>query len=162
MRGDENIVELYKELDEALAKDQEDEEIEELYKKILDLSFDRLTYKLTRGEKFDFDNKEDLYSARGVYEHALERWDSGDFKGAEELFGVLSYLVPAKYTTGMVLGLGLTSKRVPLDQFFDEYVDKSRLDESSLFFIHFTPKADQFLAKNSRLIEEKLESIANS
>jgi len=154
-----DIVGLYDVLDAYLAMDLEGEEIDELYELILQNAFDKLADKLTRGERFDLENEVDVYSARAIYEHALERWDSKDFKGANELFLVLSYLVEGSIQKSMILGLALTAKRVGLDEFLNDFVDRKALDESSLFFDRFTAKADRFLSENSLLVESELKKI---
>jgi len=156
---EENIQKLYELLDTALQEDWEDEAIDELYQKILELSFDRLADKLTRGERFDLRDPMDLYSARGVYEHALERWESGDFKGAKELFLVLSFLMPVRYKESMLLGAGMCAKEISLERFLEEFVDQERIDEESFFLEYLTPKAKEFLAKNQELIQRELQEL---
>ena len=156
---EENIQKLYELLDTALQEDWEEEAIDELYQKILELSFDRLANKLTRGEKFDLRDPMDLYSARGVYEHALERWESGDFKGAKELFLVLSFLMPKRFKEPMLLGAGMCAKETPLERFLEEFVDQERIDEGSFFLEYLTPKAKEFLAKNQELIQRELQEL---
>ena len=142
-----------------MQEDWEEEAIDELYQKILELSFDRLANKLTQGEKFDLSDLVDLYSARGVYEHALERWESGDFKGAKELFLVLSFLMPVRYKESMLLGAGMCAKKISLERFLEEFVDQERIDEESFFLEHLTPKAKEFLAKNKELIQKELQEM---
>ena len=156
---EENIQKLYELLDTALQEDWEDEAIDELYQKILELSFDRLADKLTGGERFDLRDPMDLYSARGVYEHALERWESGDFKGAKELFLVLSFLMPVRYKESMLLGAGMCAKEISLERFLEEFVDQERIDEESFFLEYLTPKAKEFLAKNQELIQRELQEL---
>ncbi len=156
---EENIQKLYELLEKALQEDWEEEAIDELYQKILELSFDRLANKLTQGEKFDIRDPMDLYSARGVYEHALERWESGDFKGAKELFLVLSFLMPKRYKEPMLLGAGMCAQQISLERFLEEFVDQKRIDEDSFFLEHLTPKAKEFLAKNKELIQKELQEM---
>ncbi len=154
-----DIKKLYELLEEALRKDMEDEAIDSLYQKILELSFDQLANMLSQGEKFDLDNLRDLYTARGVYEHALERWDDKDFKGAKELFLVLSFLMPKRFKEPMLLGVGMCAKQIPLDHFLEEYVDEEKVNEESFFLEHLTPKAKEFLAKNQELIQKELQEM---
>ncbi len=151
-----DIVELYDLLDTFLLLDKDDE-VEELYQKILEVAFDELSEMLTSGSKFDFGDRRQKYIARAIYEHALERWDSRDFKGAGELFLVLSYTVPQALQEAMMLPLGLTAKRVGLDEFINHYVDKEGLDEESFFFDRLTDNAKEFMARNEKLIQSELE-----
>ncbi|MRI58778.1 MAG: hypothetical protein C6H99_04645 [Epsilonproteobacteria bacterium] len=151
-----SIVELYDLLDTFLLLDK-DEEVDELYQAILQKAFDRLSSMLTQGERFDLEDEEQRYVARGIYEHALERWDSGDFKGAGELFLILSHMMPASLHEAMMLPLGLTAKKVSLDDFIKEYVEKEGLDEESFFFERLTPKAKEFMAQNRDLIHQELQ-----
>ncbi|BCD60581.1 MULTISPECIES: hypothetical protein [unclassified Nitratiruptor] len=154
-----DIVKLYDVLDTMLALDMEDEKIDELYQEILRTAFDDLAQMLSVGERFDFTKEHDVYNARAIYEHALERWDSKDYKGANELFLVLSYIMPDKYQKAMLLPLGLTAQKESLDRFITEFVDQARVDEESFFFDAFTKNAEEFLARHSDLIEEELKKI---
>jgi len=157
-RGD--LVTLYDLLDTYLALDIEDESVDRLYEKILELAFDRLSEKLTEGEIFDLSRPEELATARAIYEHALERWDRGEFVGAKELFLVLSYMIDdPSIRKSLLLSLALTAQRESLDHFLQEFVDRSRLDEESLFFNALLPSADNYLAEKSDLIERELERV---
>ncbi len=156
----ENLILLYDLLDTYLALDIEAESIDRLYQKILEIAFERLTEKLTQGEVFDLTHEEDLYTARAIYEHALERWDAKDFKGANELFLVMSYLVQEdSIKKSLLVGLGLTAQKKSLDHFIEHFVDKEGLGEESFFFNALLPFADNYLKENAALIEEELAKI---
>jgi len=156
----EDIVKLYDVLDTYLALDMDEEDIDLLYQKILERAFDILADMLTKGEVFDLSKEKDQYSARAIYEHALERWDRNDFKGANELFLILSYIITEEdIQRGMFLALGLSSKKVSLDDFIQNYVDQSKLSEDSFFFDKFTKKGEEFLKKESSLIKDELKKI---
>ncbi len=155
-----DIVKLYDVLDTMLALDMEDEDIDLLYQKILEIAFDTLAQKLVKGEIFDLKKEKDLYTARAIYEHALERWDSKDFQGANELFLVLSFIVnDEEVRKAMLLALGATAKRVDLEEFLHRFVDRSQLDEKSFFFTSLTSEAERFLQQNASLIEDELKKI---
>ncbi len=154
-----DIVKMYDVLDTMLALDQKDEDIDTLYQNILEVAFDRLADMLTSGERFDFEKEEDAYTARAIYEHALERWDNRDFKGSSELFMVLSFLVPQKLQEAMLLALAATIKKISLDTFLQEFIDRSNIDEESFFFDAFTPKARDFFVQNQKLIDEELKKV---
>ena len=156
-KGD--IVKLYDVLDTYLALDMDDEKIDELYGAILQQAFDDLADMLSQGKRFDFAKESDFYTARAIYEHALERWDAKDFKGANELFLVLSFIVPEDFQEAMLLPLGLTAKKTSLERFIQEYVDQAALGEDSFFFDCFTPKAKEFLVQNSDQIDKELKKI---
>ena len=157
---EEDIVKLYDVLDTYLALDLNEDEIDILYQKILEIAFDKLADMLTNGEIFDLKKDSDLYTARAIYEHALERWDRKDFKGANELFLLLSYLIQEEdIQRGMFLALGATAKKISLDQFIDKFIDKSRLSEESFFFDKFTKEGERFLKDESSLINSELKKI---
>ena len=156
-KGD--IQELYDLLDTFLLLDK-DEEVDELYQKILEVAFDRLADMLTSSQTFDFEDESQRYVARAIYEHALERWNEKDFKGANELFLVLSYIMPETLKEAMMLPLGLTAKRVDIEEFINHYVDKEALDEESFFFDRFTDNAREFMGRNRALIEQELQKAA--
>jgi len=152
-----DIKELHDLLDTYLLLDLDAEVIDEIYREILDIAFDRLAHMLSYGEKFDFSNTQDLYTARAVYEHALERWNNENFKGANELFLVLSYMTPRNFKKAMILPLGLTAKKITLNQFLQEYIDTSKINKDSFFFDTLNSKAKKFIAENKDLIQKELE-----
>jgi len=152
-----DIKELHDLLDTYLYLDMDAEEIDLLFREILDIAFDRLAHMLSDGEKFDFSNEFDLYTARAVYEHALERWNNENFKGANELFLLLSYMTPRNFKKAMILPLGLTAKKIPLNQFLEEYIDTTKLNENSFFLDTLNSKAKKFIAEHRELIQKELE-----
>lgn len=154
-----DIVKLYEVLDTYLALDK-DEDIDSVYENILRVAFDRLAEMLADGKVFNLSNQEDLNTARAIYEHALERWDRKDFKGANELFLILSYIIlDENLQKGMFLGLGATAKKISLDDFINSFIDKDKLDENSIFFDKYTKKADEFLENERALINKELKKI---
>ncbi len=156
-KGD--IVLLYDVLDTYLLLDRDDD-IDTIYQKILEIAFDRLADMLTKGEVFNLSNEEDLQVARAIYEHALERWNRNDFKGSNELFLILSYIIlDEKIQEGMFLALGATAKKISLDEFINSFIDVKNLDENSLFFDRFTKKAKDFLEDEKDLINKELKKI---
>ncbi|BCD62570.1 hypothetical protein NitYY0826_C1448 [Nitratiruptor sp. YY08-26] len=152
-----DIVKMYDVLDTMLALDMEEENIDLLYQNILETAFDTLTQMLTEGQKFDFHKEFDEYVARAIYEHALERWDRGERKGAKELFLVLSFLVPQNYKDAMFLSLVATAKGMSLDEFLNNFVAKEKIEEESFFFDKFTDNAKKFLKENEKTLDEELK-----
>ena len=156
-----DIVRLYELLDTFLLLEL-DEDIDTIFQKILEVAFDALANKLTQGESFDLSNEFDLNVARAVYEHALERWDSKDFKGANELFLVLSYLLDDEsIKKSLLVSLGLTAQKEPLERFLDEFVDREKLSGESYFFNALKSKADNYLKEHATLIENELQKARN-
>ncbi|WP_281950525.1 hypothetical protein [Nitrosophilus kaiyonis] len=156
----EDIVKLYDVLDTYLALDKEDKDIDILYQKIVDIAFDTLAQMLSKGEIFDLSKDKDLYTARAIFEHAIERWDRKDFIGSKELFLLLSYLIQDEdIQKGMFLALGATAKKISLDEFIDRFIDKAKLDESSFFFNKLTNEGERFLKEESSLINKELKKI---
>jgi len=156
----EDIVKLYDVLDTYLALDKEDKDIDILYQKIVEIAFDTLAQMLSVGEIFDLSKEKDLYTARAIYEHALERWDRKDFIGSNELFLLLSYLIQdEKIQKGMFLALGATAKKISLDEFIDKFIDKTKLDEESFFFDKLSSEGEKFLKDESDLINKELKKI---
>ena len=156
----EDIVKLYDVLDTYLALDLNDKDIDTLYQKILEIAFDRLADMLSKGEIFDIKRDKDLYFARAIYEHALERWSKNEFKNANELFLLLSYLIDDEnIQKGMFLALGSTAKKISLDEFIDRFIDKSMLDEDSFFFDKLNSNGEKFLKEEANLINKELKKI---
>ncbi|MRI83370.1 MAG: hypothetical protein C6I00_03025 [Nitratiruptor sp.] len=125
---------------------------------ILTLSLDHLAQRLLSQEPFDLEDPLDRSIVRGVYEHALERWERGDMAGAKELFLSLIPLVdePA-LSKGLLLALALSAQGEPLQRFVEEFVDLDALDPGSIFFNAFTPAADNYLTQARQIIEAELE-----
>ncbi|BCD67742.1 hypothetical protein [Nitratiruptor sp. YY09-18] len=154
-----NIVKMYDVLDTMLALDLEDEEIDTLYQNILEVAFDRLAQMLADAQKFDFAKDEDLYIARAIYEHAIERWDQRDFKGASELFLILSVLVPEDFQEAMLLPMAATAQKMELDDFIQKFVKKEEMSEESIFLDKFTDNAKEFMQKSKDLIDQELKKV---
>ena len=57
------------------------------------------------------------------------------------------------------MALGLSCKKVSLDDFIQNYVDQSKLIEDSFFFDKFTKKGEEFLKEESSLINNELKKI---
>ena len=156
-----DIVGLYELLDTFLLLEL-DEDIDAIFQRILEVAFDELANRLTKAERFDLRNELDLNVARAVYEHALERWDSKDFKGANELFLVLSYLVDDEaIKRSLLVSLGLTAQKEPLERFLEEFVDREKLGEESYFFDALTKSADHYIKEYAPLIERELQKARN-
>ncbi|WP_200762461.1 hypothetical protein [Nitrosophilus alvini] len=151
---------MYDVLDTLLALDMEADRIDRLYSKILETAFDALAEYLTSFRHFDLSKEEELYTVRAIYEHALERYDEGDFKGAKELFLILSLVTDDEdFKKAMLLHTAAAAASVDLNAFLQKFVDHSKLDENSFFFTVFTEEAEDFMEKNRDAIEKELENL---
>jgi len=154
------ISHMYDVLDTLLALDMEAERIDRLYSKILETAFDALAEYLASFRHFDLSKEVDLYTVRAIYEHALERYDEGDFKGAKELFLILSLVVDdEEFKKAMLLHTAAAASSIDLNTFLQKFVDHSKLDENSFFFTVFTKEAEDFMEKNRDTIEKELENL---
>jgi len=160
----QSVQKAYQVLDASLVLEQEDETIDSLFSEILQISFDDLAQKLANGEKFTIDNDEDLARLRAIYEHGIEKYSNGDYRGAKEIFLVLFYMFEG---TGLEDALKVhivaAAKEIDFDQFFENYTDAHAIatDESRYahFIQHFCINVEQFLDSNSEILQKALSEI---
>jgi hypothetical protein len=152
-----NISELYEVLDSLLILDLEDERVNKVYETILMVAFDNVQTKLDSHTKFSLDN-DDFFYIRAFYEHAIEKWSYGNFKGAKELLFVLSEIVEDELLSEAIyVKLLACDKEIDLNSFYDSTVmhqQMARDEKHGYFILDFKFDTKNYLASKTKELEE--------
>ncbi len=153
---------LYEVLDSLLILDLDEERIHNIYSEILKISFDQIEERLKDGTKLSLDN-DDIYFVRSFYEHAIEKWSTLNFKGASELFFILTQIVEDEILVdAMSVHLIACANEIDMDNFYDESVclEDSQIEEKYGYFItNFTFDTKEYLLKNSDTLVEQFNKL---
>jgi hypothetical protein len=141
-----SLMEKYKKLDELVIKDKE-EEVNEIFKEILEETFEIINKKIEEQKTLDVKNPEEKMAIRAMMEYMLELWDEGAVDEAKQVGYDMVYLVDdsklkemfSMFVIGILAGLSL-------DKFFEKYVDLSEIYED-YFFTGFNDDIDELVVK---------------
>ncbi len=152
-----NIAELYEVLDSLLILDLDDERINKVYETILMVAFDNVQHKLDNHTKFSLEN-EDFFYIRAFYEHGIEKWSYGNFKGAKELLFVLSNIVEDELLSEAInVKLLACDKEIDLNSFYDSTVmhqQMARDEKYGYFILDFKFDTKNYLASKTKELDE--------
>ena len=158
----ESIADLYEVLDSLLILDLDENRIDKIYNKILKVSFDNIEDRLKQEKKLSLDN-DDIYFIRSFYEHAIEKWSIGDFKGAKELFFILTQIVEnEKFVDAINIHLLACVNLKEIDKFYDEDIEhKNEVDEEKYgyFILDFKFNIKDYLDNNLSLLQEEYKKL---
>jgi hypothetical protein len=148
---------LYEVLDMLLILDLQDERINKIYETILMVAFDNIELKLKNNIKLTVDG-DDLYYIRAFYEHSIEKWSRDDFKGAKELFFILTQIVEDELLLNAITVKMLAcDDKEDMEKFYDEKVEHqqtARDEKYGYFLLDFKFDINKYLDDNSdRLIK---------
>lgn len=152
-----SIAKLYEELEKEINKN-EDEKVSEIFKKILEETFNLINKKIEENKTLDVNNKEELFAIRAMFEYMLELWDEGSIKEAKEVGYDMLYLVDDKklkemfsmFVIGMLAGLSL-------DEFFEKYVKTNEIYKD-FFFCEFDDSIDELVIKYKEKFKKEFSS----
>jgi len=154
-----DIVGMYEVLDTAVMLDLSAERLNRIYTEILQTVFDRLADKLTKQEFFDINDKTDLYTIRGIYEHGIERYSENDFKGAKEIFLILHHTANDEtLSKAMMPHIAAAASQMKFDDFIDELVDVDNPNDSETYGFFLT----NFKSSIEGFMKEKAEALNNA
>jgi len=169
MNEQKSIQKGYQLLDALLLVSEDEDKINEVFTFILREAFERLAEYLSQQRGFDMTKEEELFTARAIYEHAIERYSENDTKGARELFVVLHYMVDeARLKDAMMVHAISIMKGKDFDTFIEEIADTNRYDPQdplAYFLLFFKIDADKFLDDNSHLVakaQDELKALEES
>jgi len=163
MNEEKSIQKGYQLLDALLLVSEDEDKINEVFTFILREAFDKLAEYLSQQRGFDLSKEEELFTARAIYEHAIERYSENDMKGAKELFQVLHYMVDdERLKDAMMVHAVSVMQGKDFDTFISEVADTDKYDEADrlayfLMFFKIDPQA--LLEENSALVDQALEEL---
>lgn len=163
MKQESSIVKGYQLLDAKIVMGDSEEEINDIFTFLVSTSFDKLGDKLANNLKFDINNSEDLFTARAMYEHAIQLYSEDDKKGAKELFLALTHTISDNdLSQSMLIHTAIVMAGYSFDDFIDNLVDSSiqTMDDTSYFIQDFTQSNDAMMITLSEHIEEAKDILS--
>ncbi|MEA3512466.1 MAG: hypothetical protein U9R37_02595 [Campylobacterota bacterium] len=161
-RDTQDISKLYEVLDTLLVLDIDEQRVHSVYEEILKVSFDKIEDRLKDEKKLSLDD-EDIYFIRSFYEHAIEKWSVSNFKGAKELFFILTQIVEdTVLLESLNVHLIATAKEYDMDIFYEEKVVHDYTpseDKYGYFITHFKFDTKEYLDNNSDLLAEQFNLL---
>ncbi|NOR56316.1 MAG: hypothetical protein GQ531_08915 [Sulfurovum sp.] len=162
-KEEQSIAKGYQLLDAQLIIEAPEEEINEIFTFIVNAAFDLLAEKLSTTAVFNMEDEEDIAAARAIYEHGIQRYSENDLKGAKEIFLILSHSVGKNsLKDAMLLHAAVAIAKVNFDDFIEQYVDVSKVEESDplAFFIQtFTKSIPDMFAQFEKEVAVAREEI---
>ncbi len=163
MKEEKSIQKAYQLLDALLLVSEDEDKINEVFTFILKEAFDRLAEYLSQQKGFDLSKEEELFAARAIYEHAIERYSENDMKGARELFQVLHYMVDEqRLKDAMMVHAVSVMKGKDFDSFISEIADTSKYDVTdklAYFLLNFKIDTERYLRENSALVNKAQDEL---
>lgn len=163
MKEEKSIQKGYQLLDALLLVSEDEEKINDTFTFILREAFDKLAEYLSRQKGFDLSREEELFTARAIYEHAIERYSENDMKGAKELFQVLHYMVDEeRLKDAMMVHAVSVMQGKDFDTFIEKIADTDHYDvndELAYFLKNFRIDTKKFLDENHDLVEKAKEEL---
>jgi len=163
MNEEKSIQKGYQLLDTLLLLNEDEDRINDVFTFILREAFETLAEYLSRQRGFDLEKQEELFTARAIYEHAIERYSENDMKGAKELFQVLHYMVDdERLKDAMMVHAVSVMQGKDFDTFMTKVADTSKYDETdrlAYFLLFFKIDPEAYLAENRALVEQAMEEL---
>jgi hypothetical protein len=163
MSEEKSIQKGYQHLDTLLLVSEDEEKINDVFTIILREAFDRLEEYLSQQKGIDLSKEEELFTARAIYEHAIERYSENDMKGAKELFQVLHYMVDdEQLKDAMMVHAVSVMQGKDFDTFIEKVADTDQYDvddKLAYFLKNFRVDTAKFLDENRGLVEKAKEEL---
>jgi hypothetical protein len=152
-----SILKQYELLDKLIHKNKEDE-INEVFRKILEDTFKLVNEKIEKEQTLDVNNPEERAAIRAMFEYMLELWDEQAIDEAKAVGYDMVYLVDdqkikemfSMFVIGMLAGY-------TLDEFFENYVRGDKIYKD-VFFTEFDDKIDDLVVKYKDKFKEEFSS----
>ncbi len=165
-----SLAKAYQLLDVKLAVfPEKEEEINELFQKVVEGSFETIASKIDSGEKLDLSNPEEWAAARGIYEHAIQKYSENDLKAAKELFLALYHTIDNfEIKEPMMVHAAAVEKGYSFDDFLHKLakVDEADFnDPKAVFITNFAQPVDilqKMLEKEVTTLKERLKKLENA
>jgi len=152
-----SIAKKYEELDILLNKNKE-EEINKVFREILEETFKLINEKIEHKKTLDVNNEEEKAAIRAMFEYMLELWDEGAIEEAKAVGYDMVYLVDdakvkemfTMFVIGMLAGLSL-------EEFFEKYVKADKIYKD-IFFAEFDDSIDDLVIKYREKFKEEFQA----
>jgi len=169
VKEDGSLAKIYQLLDAKLAIEASEDEIHELFQKVVQGGFDLISDKLVKNEKLDMSNPNEWAAARAIYEHAMERFSSNDTKSAQELFLALSHLFEIdELKDALMLHAAAIGKGYNFDDFINKLTKIDNIDFNNpmaVFVTNFVQPTDillEMMKDEVNKLQERLNKLQQS
>ena len=153
---------LYEVLDSLLILDLQEERINKVYEAILMVAFDSIEKKLKDNSKLTLEN-DDIFYIRAFYEHSIEKWSRDDYKGAKELFFILSQIVEDEILLNAInIKLLACNAKEDMEIFYDEKVQheqEEREEKYAYFLLDFKFDTKKYILENQKTLENIYQEL---
>ena len=152
-----SIAKKYEELEILLNKNKE-EEINDVFRDILEETFNLINEKIENKKTLDVNNEEEKAAIRAMFEYMLELWDEEAIEEAKAVGYDMVYLVDdakvkemfTMFVIGMLAGLSL-------EEFFEKYVKADKIYKD-IFFAEFDDSIDDLVIKYREKFKEEFQA----
>lgn len=155
----DSLAKVYQLLDAKLAINADENEINELFQRVVSESFNRVSAAISEGGELNLAEPEDWAAARAIYEHAIERYSSNDKNAAQELFLALNFLITnPEVKDAMMVHAAAVGKGYSFDDFFNKLTkveDADFNDPMAVFVTDFVQPVDILL----EMMSEEVASL---
>ncbi len=160
----EDLAGLYEVLDNLLVLDLDEQRVNKVYETILRVAFEGMEDRLNDGGKLNLIN-DDIYFIRAFYEHAIEKWSTGNFEGAKQLFFILSQIIDDKLLKSSInIHLIAVAMEIDMDEFYSSQVSTEQMDNDErygYFIINFKFDTKEYIAKNKELLGNLIDELGH-
>jgi hypothetical protein len=157
MKKEKSIDKGYKLLDTKLTIEADKEEINEIFRFIVNQAFDVLADYLIDNKGFNLDKPEELATARAIYEHGIQIYSENDIRGAKEIFLILHHTIEDKeLKDAMMIHACAVMAGYKFDNFIEELADTDNIDENeptACFIKNFTQSKDMLLTMFAKYVK---------
>ncbi len=161
-----SLAKVYQLLDTKLALQANEDEINELFQRVVNDAFEIVSSKIAEGGELDLSNPDEYSAARAIYEHGIERYSSNDKKAAQELFLALNYLINnEELKDALMLHAAAVGKGYSFDDFMSKLTKVDDIDYNdpmSVFITDFVQPVDILLVMMKdevAKLEERLQKL---
>jgi len=167
----ESLQELYSQLEREFHRRGREGIIDSIFHRILKKSFQIVNQKWEKGEKFGpflvgkmgEEEWEEVMAIRGMYEYLLELWANREWEEAREVGLDMAFLSADKRLRQMfsLMVLPILAK-VPIEQFLENYLDRSNEPYLGYFFTEFTGKIDPLVQKYGKQFKQRFGKVGRA
>jgi len=161
-----SLAKVYQLLDTKLAIQADEDEINELFQRVVNDAFEIVSSKIAEGGKLDLSNPDEYSATRAIYEHGIERYSSNDKSAAQELFLALNYLVNNdELKDAFMLHAAAVGKGYTFDDFMNKLTKVDDIDYNdpmSVFITDFVQPVDillEMMKDEVAKLEERLKKL---
>jgi len=166
VKSTNSLAKVYQLLDAKLAINADENEINELFQRVVSDGFNIISEKIANADSLDLGNPDEWAAARAIYEHAIERFSANDTKAAQELFLALHHTIDnLEVKEAMMVHAAAVGKGYGFDEFFNKLtkVDDSDFnDPMAVFVTDFVQPVDillEMMSDEVKKLNERLDKL---